>query len=712
MIDTLYQQGTNQALDDLQARPLIPRVSPSLSVWGLMGAPFRGVAAGGGETLAGFSESLTATQRADELQGVYYNPATHREEPIAGSDVAAGRRRLAEAVASGKLTGNNDFADSLRQRAAEVMPDPQTTHSSEQVVAGLFRFGGKAAGHMAALGPAGAVTLGVDEGLTEADRLRQQGVDIATRTEAGALTGVVAGGSMLIPMSGATRAIRFGKGVAVGEAANIGQSAAEQYILDRAGYHQIASTFDPFDPTNLLLGAVPGVLGAYLGHAPAKVGDLRKASAVTDALKLTPEEQAHEAAFEASAANLRVLQEEIARQQKAGNTDAVATLQAELAKQQAAHDALPRAQTFAPGSDEVAAARVLQTADALDSSRLTGANDLAGAEAHRRAVETAWDQIARGDPVDIRDIINDARSIPSLEEFAKANQIADEPLPPAIKSHFLAWVRDNGGISIAEKADITGDSHPLRSNPAGIFKKAGNASDELALRAAAEGYLRPDQAHDSGALADLVRRAVAGEQVHTLEQQMQHAQREQFLAQREERLQRAESRLKMLDVDTSAARGNLALLEAYEREHRPALLGAAMDRLHESQRAIETEIEAAAMRESAVQLAADAREAGRTIAEQVRESGASVSQAVARMAEQEFRRAESVSPTRSEEQSPHVATADQLAAMDPNMLVHMDHLDAPVRLGHLMEAVRAEAADMKREAPLLEAAAQCAITAL
>lgn len=51
-----------------------------------------------------------------------------------------------------------------------------------------------------------------------------------------------------------------------------------------------------------------------------------------------------------------------------------------------------------------------------------------------------------------------------------------------------------------------------------------------------------------------------------------------------------------------------------------------------------------------------------------------------------------------------------LEQQHPDLMVQMDDMDAPMRLADFMATVKAEADEMALDAPLFEAAAQCAMT--
>jgi hypothetical protein len=167
--------------------------------------------------------------------------------------------------------------------------------------------------------------------------------------------------------------------------------------------------------------------------------------------------------------------------------------------------------------------------------------------------------------------------IETLQQFVQRSGFKPEPMPEPPRSNFLAWIKANGGLDLAEKLDITGEPSGVRSNPAGIFRKGGATRDDLATRAADEGYLPRDQGADSAAFVDLVKRAIAGDPVLTLEQHAQRAAHEAAQAETAYRVDALERRLRVLGVDPEAAKGNATALDAYLKHYEDRLLSTALD---------------------------------------------------------------------------------------------------------------------------------------
>lgn len=455
MIDELYQESINRSLD-LQMEMPGPNRPPKVATFAKAWSGFGGALAGGLEAAAGGLEAaggygqVTAAGGATSGGGMFATPSSAE----AKQNNEAHAKLMREGV---DMT--DETADALRRKATEFMPDPQSTGAAGQVIGGLTRFGVKAVGYMGTMGPAGALPLGVDEGLTESDRLKQQGVDYNTRTKAGIVAGGVSGVSMLAPMSGATALVRFGKGAAVGEGAMVGQQEAEKLILEHQHYDQIASTYDPFDPVALAVGLIPGVLGAALGHpAPPKPaarpnihdvvqgletggladpGAAVSAKGAEGAMQVMPATQL-DPGFGVRPAKLgpdgkplpgereRVGHDYLDAMLKHYGGDYELALAAYNAGPGALDAALAHgddwlahlpqetqayvakgmgrmhvAETAARDPEAVAAARTMQSADALDAARLTPDEDLAGADRHTQSVSEAAEQLGRDEPVRI-----------------------------------------------------------------------------------------------------------------------------------------------------------------------------------------------------------------------------------------------------------------------------------------------------------------------
>lgn len=211
-----------------------------------------------------------------------------------------------------------------------------------------------------------------------------------------------------------------------------------------------------------------------------------------------------------------------------------------------------------------------------------------------------------------------ARQFDSLAAFVARNGYTEPPplpKPAAWADPFLAWVRAQGGIDIGEKLDITGEANGVRANPGGIFRRGGITTDDLASRAAAEGYLLPGQEGDTAAFVDLVKQAVNGDKVLTIQGQAEKAARDVADAQNAARLADLEDRLRLLGEDPAAARGNADAIEAYLAQNEPRLLRAALDEIAAARVLDDESPGMLAMQERAREIARDVQDGGRTVDE-------------------------------------------------------------------------------------------------
>lgn len=322
MLDAAFQSGTDQVLQDMLQRPAPPRVQPpKFSFWSTVGAGLGGIPTGVAEMGASAIEVFSGLSRVD------VSP-----EAMAESLTPEGRARQQTRARETLETGfrDNDIARSLRSVGDFYMPDPATAHTAEVVVADFLRVATKAVGSMVAAGPlAGAVIAGAEEGFTQSDKLAAEGVDVATRSQVGAVTGAVTSVGLALPVAGRTWAQTIGLAAVGGPASFIGQNAANRAILEAADYDKQAQQFDPFDPVGLALSTLlPFGFGAVAMRAsrtrtrtgpppaPPEVEDAARVNLLrenVEAHRLTPEtdlspahEQAVSKALEQMAAGQRV----------------------------------------------------------------------------------------------------------------------------------------------------------------------------------------------------------------------------------------------------------------------------------------------------------------------------------------------------------------------------------------------------------------------
>jgi hypothetical protein len=253
---------------------------------------------------------------------------------------------------------SSDIGDSLRNIARDQRPDPQTANTAEQIVFGVADFAVRAAGYVAAAGPVvGSVLTAGDEAMSASDELKRQGVDLATRTKAGAVQGLGAGIGVALPMAGKTLAETAALVAAGGPATFMAQQAATRAILQAADYDKIAMQYDPLDPVGL---AVSTLVPAGFGVHGLRVNKAR----------------------------------------------AAAEADARLIARETPGDLTPTAravsEAWRPSEEQVDAARVSLLVENRRASSL--ADDIPGLARHEEALSRAEEQMARGEPVEVADV--------------------------------------------------------------------------------------------------------------------------------------------------------------------------------------------------------------------------------------------------------------------------------------------------------------------
>lgn len=270
MFDDLYPEAADAALKAKAARPAEPTPQPSqrFSTWGTFAAAPKGVAAGAAQGIGSTADLLGAFGQAFATtaptgQGMF---STQTPEERKQTDAATVK------LATEGLNYNTEAGRSFRNVARDYTPDPRTTHVAENAVFNLFRVGSKALTAAATLGNIpGAVVAGAEEGFTTADELAQQGVDIKTRTKAGAITALANAAGFALPVAGKNWAQTAGLALAGGPASFIAQNAATREILQNADYSKLADQYDPFDPVGLALSTVLPLGFGALAMRGAKV---------------------------------------------------------------------------------------------------------------------------------------------------------------------------------------------------------------------------------------------------------------------------------------------------------------------------------------------------------------------------------------------------------------------------------------------------------
>lgn len=668
----MYQDRINANLDDQVKRPsTVPPASAGL--WtnfssGLGGLPagLLDAAASTAELAHGDAQVLTATGTMTG-QGMFSVPT---EQETADAEKARNQ------IALHGVDFRSASADALRSKSTQFMPDARTTGQAGQVMGGLLNFGGQAI--VAGVGgPAGLVDLGVNRAMTKNDELEKQGVDFNTRVAVSAVSGVTDVASMLLPMSGATRWIRAGKGAVGGVASSVASTEAQKLILQRQGYDTIANTMDPFDPVSLALSAlVPAGFGAAFGHgAPAKAADVG-AAPIPDGIvsDTSPAAQAQRLSND-----IVSLKSELARTDLA--PEARTALQTELDHRMTESAAVGAARD----PDNVAAARTLQTADAMDASRLTPDDDLGGYTTHTQALESAADSIARGQPVEVSGIFGD-RVTDSMRE----SRLIDDHID-GLEAQRGQLLGDAGNfLEPGAVRQLRQQLAELQSQAPSVDAAAvkARASELQGKNVSFKQALAAAQREADAALAD--HQAQVQRLTDQLEAHARAAQAQESLSGVDGQLEAARARSAQLEGPRSSPRRlALAMADAFGQMRAardPGSIPVATAPDHASFRAAKTEAEAAATEGAPAQEGAPAATKPAVGEPKAPKSGTGPA------------------PTHL------AAAAAELARTSPDMLVHLEGMEAPMRVGDLLEHLDTEAKWTKREAGLLEVAAQCALS--
>lgn len=650
MIDQAYQAEINKNLDAQQFGPKGP--AAPLGTWENFGAGTGGLVAGPLQAGAAWSDILKGSGETLAATGAYSKGgmfATPDAEEQKQNEAAAAKIAL-----QGPDT-HSELGTELRMKAKDYMPDPQTTGKAGQILGGLTTFASQAIPAGMA-GPPGLVALGAQRGVQKSAELEEQGVDQATRTAAGVVSGSLDAASMVLPMTGSSRLIAAGKGAVGGVVTSVAQTEAEKLILDHAGYKQLASTYDPFDPTSLALSAiVPAAFGGLHSPTAAKAPGGARAEPTHADVTLSPEEQAHSAQVEDSTIDVDMasLRQELGKQTDAG---ARQVLQAEL-------DRLTERKAVLVDPAAQDAARVTQTAAAIDHSRLTPSDDLVGAEQHQRAVEMASDQIARGEPVEVSGTAFSSQTEPIAMQPVEVVRTRDGTL-------------DVGATEAALPPVANGDVRLYRAeSPTTTFSDVFSPDGLV-------GHRRPDV---PGAryttdlkVADYYRDAYNGKgdaSIHYIDVPHEVAER---------------SRIADDEFKVSLSRENMARAQAA----RVAELHQAVDQYRAS---IHPESEPAKPNHAAFEQARAEAEAG---APQPSKAPRETAQAAPEGA-----------PERPGPEAAHLdAATAEILRTNPDLMVQLDGMEHPMRAEDLLNSVREAAAEETKEASLLEVAAQCAIS--
>ena len=343
----------------MDSRLYVPaRQAPAFSVWDAAAAVPRGIVAGVGEMGASATEVVSGFYDAfKRLRDA--TPEQMREYERVGT-LKPGDFRT-------------EFGRAMRDEAQSWMPDPATTHASAQVIAEFSRMIGKVGATVPFAGPVGgAAIVGGEEGFTTSDKLAQEGVDIDTRSSVGAITAGITAATFALPVAGKTLKSTAALALGGGPVAYIAQQQATREILNRADYSKLGDRYDPFDPVGLALSTL-----LLLGFGALGMRAANKAAAKAAA-------------------------DEAGRVAKRAADDAAAAEREFMAGPMPSEKTAVSRAIDAQMED---AARVSLLREVSDAHRLTPDDDLAGSAAHDAAMARAMEQIVAREPVDVSDLV-------------------------------------------------------------------------------------------------------------------------------------------------------------------------------------------------------------------------------------------------------------------------------------------------------------------
>lgn len=278
-VDSLYADQTDSFLrGQNQIDVPEPRVYPSTSITSIARAVGRGVGQGS-TALFGAASDLAAG-----LSQVYVDPDTLTLNPQAQADAD---KQVNAAIA--KQRAGHLFESPLGTRAYDLSdtfkPDPTRTTAIDQTVQGVMSGLVQIVPAAVLGGPvAGAAIGGTSIGMSRAEDLKRQGVDVGTRTTVGAVEGAITAAGAVLPVAGTTAARTVGLVAAGGPGAAIAQATIEKAILRNADYGHLADQIDPLDPVNIAASTL--MAGAFAGAHTAAMARTARPTAAAAALPL------------------------------------------------------------------------------------------------------------------------------------------------------------------------------------------------------------------------------------------------------------------------------------------------------------------------------------------------------------------------------------------------------------------------------------------
>lgn len=303
----------------------------------------------------------------------------------------------------------------------------------------------------------------------------------------------------------------------------------------------------------------------------------------------------------------------------------------------------------------------------------------ASSAAHSAALDRALEQMAAGQRVDVADLLP---APPSVEEFRGLRDLA-----ASLEADRAALLPDAGAL--ADRGEIAA----IRQERALLEQNRPDASPE-AVKALAKQIQAADGVGFKAALSE------AKKQTEAAVQSFEAAtSRLEAAVQRNAQAQQATNQLAELDARISEVTRQLEEAAPFAT-FRDAIADAARQAVREAEPARTTNA-TPARQAPQPEAAAPARGAG------AQEPAPTAAPAGRPGAEVE---AAGLTPGAKAEAQAAPARVDALLADNPDMLVMLDGMEKPMRLADFMAAVKAEADEMVADAPLLQVAAECALT--
>ncbi len=278
-VDSLYADQTASFLrGQNQIDVPEPRTYPSTSITSIARAVGRGVGQGS-TALFGAASDLAAG-----LSQIYVDSDTLTLNPQAQADAD---KQINAAIA--KQRAGHLFESPLGTRAYDLSdtfkPDPTRTTAIDQTVQGVMSGLTQIVPAAVLGGPlAGAAVGGTSIGMSRAEDLKRQGVDVGTRTAVGAVEGAITAAGAVLPVAGSTLPRTIGLVAAGGPGAAIAQATIEKAILRNADFTHLANQIDPMDPINL--AAATFMAGTFAGAHTAVTARAARQTAAAAALPL------------------------------------------------------------------------------------------------------------------------------------------------------------------------------------------------------------------------------------------------------------------------------------------------------------------------------------------------------------------------------------------------------------------------------------------